>query len=562
MQDIIGGELLFKRQQSSSSSSSFPVSSCTHNNFITEFLNLEGDRDSVRKQYDEKLDSIRKSRRLQRNVYSRQIKFERYTSQAILLRRYHELMSKIAQFNQLVIKGSREMAQDIDVELMKEVISYFSLIKQESTWAKGRRDDSQLSFHKEANQAKIKKDLLLFSTHLLEESRGSIKLSYMEKDSTQFKRCEKAVLDNVGSDFAGNMKVLNVLKLEHTFLSSALHKAVNKNSNGKIKGLFAYVSRQNIYSMCTFGLHAQVLPERRDQNTKKHTISKLKLSVNETLVTVDAKGNRKHGTPEIFRPSWFAIEPTARTHNDDDNCPPHNQPRGYGIARYRAEGRRMYNMRFSKKSVSRSFTFTEGDEDTGAFLALCRVYVVKLLTIDETFTNRIIEGALDNGYDAIFSTVTGEYSLLNPHHVLPEFVIQCAITTNVNSVEKTNEVAVVPSRKPKADFRTLFLHSKLLSHLSCRSVAYYLSNLESSLVDKNNNGHKDNSGNSEMLAHDSVPDFSDRSSRIRSEKKIEIASIIAEAANEFFDKKCKLVRDLIDEELSTSKLMIERNTFN
>ena len=120
----------------------------------------------------------------------------------------------------------------------------------------------------------------------------------------------------------------------------------------------------------------------------------------------------------------------------------------------------MYNMRFSKKSVSRSFTFTEGDEDTGAFLALCRVYVVKLLTIDETFTNRIIEGALDNGYDAIFSTVTGEYSLRNPHHVLPEFVIQCAITTNVNSVEKTSEVAVAPPSKPRADIEIIKIPKK------------------------------------------------------------------------------------------------------
>lgn len=559
MQDIIGGELLFKGQLSSSSSSSFPVTSCTHNDFITEFLNVEGDRNSLRKQYEDNLTSIRSNRKLQRKVYSRQIKFERDTSQATLMMRYHELMSKVAQFNQLMMKGSQEMAQDIDVELMKEVVAYFSLIKQESNWAKGRRDNSQLSFHKEAYQAKIKKDLLLFSTHLFEESRGSIKLSYMEKDSTQFKRCEKAVLDNVGRDFRGVMKVLNVLKLDHTFLSSALHKAVSKNTNGKIKGLFAFVPKQNIYSLCTLGLHAQVLPECGVQHSKKPAISNLQLSVNKTLVNTDTKGSRKHGTPEIFRPSWFAIQPTIRAQNLDTEASSHDQPRSYGIARSRAEGRRIYNMRFSKKSVSPSFTFIEGGEDSGAFLALCRVYVVKLLTIDETLTTKIIEGALDSNYDAIFSTSTGEYSLLNPHHVLPEFIIQCSITADSNGTERSNENVEMPSRKPNVDFHSLFLHSKALSHLSCRSLAYYLSSLESSLMDKRSDGCRRKNGNTEILVDD-VPDFSDRSSRIRSEQKIEIASIIAEATNEFFDKKGKLVRDLIDEVFLSHGVKMERNT--
>ena len=547
MEDIIGGELLFKwARQQSSSCAGFPMSSCKHNAFITDFLKVEVERDIVRKQYEEKLDSIRKSRKLQRNVYSRQMKFEKDTSQATLMTRYHELMSSLAQFNQLVVKGSHEMAEDIDVELMKEVVTYFSLIKQESSWAKGRRDNSHSSFHREACQAKVKKDLLLFSTHLLEESRGSIKLTYMEKDSAQFKRCEKAVLDNVGRGFEGSIQVLSVLKLDHLFLSSALHKAVNKNTGGKIKGLFAFVSKQNIYSMCTFGLHAQVLPDSRNSDVNDRTKSNLKLSVNKVLVSTNSKGKRKHGAPEIFRPSWFAIEPIirAQTNGTHATLKP-NQPRSYGIARSIAESRRIYNMRFSKKSVSPSFCCREDEEDTGAFLALCRVYVAKLLTIDEKFTTRIIEGALEGNYDAVFSTVTGEYCLLNPYHVLPEFIIQCVTTTSVNIADKAKEGTL--SRSSKSSPRTMFLHSKELSHLSCRSLAQYISCMESNLKSETSSNGKTEDGNN---GDDEIFETSEVSSRIRGEQKVEIASIIAEAKNEFFEKKSKLVKDLINEQFA------------
>ena len=78
-------------------------------------------------------------------------------------------------------------------------------------------------------------------------------------------------------------------------------------------------------------------------------------------------------------------------------------------------------------------------------------------------------------------------------------------------------------------------------------------------MDKRSDGCRRNNGNTEILVDD-VPDFSDRSSRIRSEQKIEIASIIAEATNEFFDKKGKLVRDLIDEVFLSHGVKMERNT--
>jgi hypothetical protein len=247
-----------------------------------------------------------------------------------------------------------------------------------------------------------------------------------------------------------------------------------------------------------------------------------------------------------------------RIQNDGANNTSYNQPKGYGIARSMAEGRRIYNMRFSKKSVSPGFTCGEVTEETGAFLALCRVYVVKLLNVDDPITNSVIKEAMENNYDAIFSTKTGEYSLLNPHHVLPEFIIQCAITTNDNNTERINEDAVTPLGTPKSNFRTLFLHSKALSHLTCRSVAHYLSSLESNVTRKNGGKGKSHGGNTEIMMDDDVLDISDRSSRIRSEQKIEIASIIAEATNEFFDKKGKLVKDLVHEHFPLCKKKIDR----
>ena len=112
-------------------------------------------------------------------------------------------------------------------------------------------------------------------------------------------------------------------------------------------------------------------------------------------------------------------------------------------------------------------------------------------------------------------------------------------------------------RVPRSNFRTLFLHSKVLSHLTSRSLASYLSTLESIIPGENGSKSGDYDRKAEMIDSDLL-DISDRSSQIRSEQKIEIASIIAEATAEFFEKKDKFLKNLIRENFAFCKIKIER----
>jgi hypothetical protein len=71
-------------------------------------------------------------------------------------------------------------------------------------------------------QAKMKRDIMLFSVHLREETDGAVLLVYLEESSAQYQRCEKAVIDNLGQDCTFDATVVNVLKLENSHLMKGL----------------------------------------------------------------------------------------------------------------------------------------------------------------------------------------------------------------------------------------------------------------------------------------------------------------------------------------------------
>lgn len=221
MQGITGGELLFRRHRHDEQ---FPlISPAAKNEYITTFLDIDEDRAMLKRYYSDKLVSLRKLRNRQNHIYTQQERSEARMAPEILKLKYQQVLSKVGLLNEQLTGKTDDVVCDLDVKLMQQILRYFSIVKEESKLTSKRKEDEHRKFQGEINQIKSNRHLKLFATHIIEESRGAISLSYLLNDSAQFKRCEKAVIDNASAGLKEHTKVVNILKLEHTFLSADLH---------------------------------------------------------------------------------------------------------------------------------------------------------------------------------------------------------------------------------------------------------------------------------------------------------------------------------------------------
>lgn len=74
-------------------------------------------------------------------------------------------------------------------------------------------------------------------------------------------------------------------------------------------------------------------------------------------------------------------------------------------------------------------SYSEPQLQQGLCLALCRVMIVRVKTINTFIEDLDISAAFQQGYDAIYSSLSEEYALLQPQYVLPEFFIHANFTS-------------------------------------------------------------------------------------------------------------------------------------
>lgn len=138
-----------------------------------------------------------------------------------------EVLNQVQFENFRVEQSLNQMQKRFDAEAMQLVLQYYAIIQQEI--ATSRRKLVQENAERDLlyKQAAVLRDIRLFACHLMVESRGKLSFSMLPPDSQQFARCVKAVMDNVQDDhydarFRNRIRVLNVFKLQNTFLSAKL----------------------------------------------------------------------------------------------------------------------------------------------------------------------------------------------------------------------------------------------------------------------------------------------------------------------------------------------------
>ena len=312
----------------------------------------------------------------------------------------------------------------IEHNLMRHILDYYCILLDELNETRYKLANENTENLLLRARYKFLRDLKYFSYHLNLETKGKVTLTILEHDSAQAKRCRKAIKENVnfariiGPNIYDNIKVIQVFKLDHTLLSSALQSKATTAESGNIKGLFCLVPKSSLYTFCCYGLHSQ-----------KYSYSDF--------------SNLETNFPGLFNCPWF-LNSCENSFQNYNTC---------GVARQLS----LSNLGFSNIKFSRFSTplcnttadslqnknsdnplVSENDLEEGLIIALCRVLVCQLRTISSDITDLEIQQAINNKNDSIYSTKTEEYVLLNPQCVLPEFLMH--VSYEINLFDKSNKI--------------------------------------------------------------------------------------------------------------------------
>eukprot|EP01038_Epipyxis_sp_PR26KG_P010789 gene10789-14486_t len=342
-------------------------------------------------------------------------------------------LSVISIENNRALNALQDLQNQYDCFMMKSVLQYYSILYEEMKVTRRRLHNEKLEKEIQIMQENSLKNIRLFACHLAVETKGQIGFTLLSNESPQANRCNKAVLDNVLQSFSSEVddlqskiKVLNVFKLQNSFLASNLQAAseqlVNSKST-KIKGLFCCIPTRFFYNFSVFGLYAQHLNGVADCMLDQLS-------------------------PNLFHKPWFYYElPDHLSFNVHQYKEISQLLSVAGSASRLATQRDGYlNLRFSRYStISTLKDYSAEDIQSGVCLALCRVLISKQMTIQKPIDDEDIIQALSLNYDTLYSTTSEEYVLLQPKFVLPEFIMHTQfpmeISTKFDQSESINNVS-------------------------------------------------------------------------------------------------------------------------
>ena len=429
------------------------------NKILIEQLRLDCDYKFQQNTVKMRLQELRKLRELSRKSAASILSGEFTACLKLLHKKRDAIVSTMKlELDKLDIE-LEEVRNQTDAGLLQWVLQYYALIRDSLTSARvrlfGDAEDNSVG----KRQAQMKRDLKLFAFALQVETKGSISLTAVSKESSQFKRCCKAVGDSMGSNFSdkfplhSGLNVIDVYKLDHSWLSARLQNAASRVESAKVKGLFCSIPQRYLYPLCAYGMHTQ-----RVQGLQTH----------KGLGRI-FEGDRESQIPRmrmpLFSEPWFCSSGDsvkASTTPGEGNATASASPRGHRPdfvrAKRLADAKVIREPRFSRSSAPTSMARMPVEElAAGTYLALCRVLIARLRVVDGEFEEMLIAESSKLGYDAIYSSLLEEYVLLNADHVLPEFIMHVQLAPLSGEPSSTTHPAEEPRQTKRPDLTSFYV---------------------------------------------------------------------------------------------------------
>ena len=133
----------------------------------------------------------------------------------------------LSENEELIRSTAKEVVYSVDQRLMDIVLMYGTVVNNEVEAQSANNREEIEAIEAIRRQEVIGHDLRVFAKYLNLESKGLMNLTFLDKDNEQYKRCKKAIKDNINSRFLrdGNfqgVRVLNICSLQNGRLASFL----------------------------------------------------------------------------------------------------------------------------------------------------------------------------------------------------------------------------------------------------------------------------------------------------------------------------------------------------
>lgn len=209
---------------------------------LLDFLDIDSSLEVQRKISEEKLTSIRTSKASATKCYVHQHKLESELLVLYLQKKTKKNVYNVRKLVEQVKMLTVNERKSSDATLMSFVLQYFNLLSEDlnATRAKLIQDNYKTMYLRA--RASITRDMRIFSYNLQVETKSKLTLTLLDGDSSQAKRCKKAIKENSNfsrlslgssSNSSGSgttyndINVLNVFKIEHSILSEKLQVSAN-----------------------------------------------------------------------------------------------------------------------------------------------------------------------------------------------------------------------------------------------------------------------------------------------------------------------------------------------
>lgn len=164
---------------------------------LNDFLELDSSKSHQKSQGRINLERLKKIIQLNSNFYDLSIAHD-----SVIIDQYLDSSCKCAlneatSSRQKIEEEMRRLQESTDSKVMVRVLEYFAILKEEMNSTRNSLKISSIECNQKKHQAKRLRDIQIFSRHLSIETQGAVSFETIPLGSIQWKRCQKAVKDNL-----------------------------------------------------------------------------------------------------------------------------------------------------------------------------------------------------------------------------------------------------------------------------------------------------------------------------------------------------------------------------
>lgn len=166
---------------------------------LDEFLGADSNSKLQRSLRRQTLEKLRNIRMINATVHQLSHKHDSSVMHQLLDSSCNRVLKEVNLTCSKQAEEIRNLVGAVDAKLMGMALEYFSILREETDSTREKLNENSIECNRRKHEAKRLRDLQIFSKHLESETQGCISFNAVACESSHWKRCGKAVQENVSS---------------------------------------------------------------------------------------------------------------------------------------------------------------------------------------------------------------------------------------------------------------------------------------------------------------------------------------------------------------------------